>query len=269
MPRLSNVARRRFSASTGSDRDRPGCASRCGRTAPTGLPAAPADRRPHRPRRDGGPCRNGCFRPRCSPRSLDGFSMQPCQAQMPSVRLKIAVVGTGGVSDSDPPKRAVLFVGAAAAGHLIDAPGVGRLRAGRKRTAERDHRAHAIRHHLGELARVEAAEAPADQADLAAMGVVEFPHQIDHRVLHALAQAEIAALAPAADRIAAVLQEAAQRARRDVGGDQPGSTSTGWPSPLGARLSSGKAPRKAPNSWMARALPETSGFWTAGEASAQ
>jgi len=32
------------------------------------------------------------------------FSMQPCQAQMPSVRLKIAVVGTGGVSDSDPPK---------------------------------------------------------------------------------------------------------------------------------------------------------------------
>ena len=33
------------------------------------------------------------------------FSMQPCQAQMPSVRLKIAVVGTGGVSASDPPKR--------------------------------------------------------------------------------------------------------------------------------------------------------------------
>jgi hypothetical protein len=31
----------------------------------------------------------------------DGVSMQPCQAQMPSVRLKIAVVGTGGVSDSD------------------------------------------------------------------------------------------------------------------------------------------------------------------------
>jgi hypothetical protein len=33
------------------------------------------------------------------------FSMQPCQAQMPSVRLKIAVVGTGGVGASDPPKR--------------------------------------------------------------------------------------------------------------------------------------------------------------------
>ena len=36
----------------------------------------------------------------------DVFSMQPCQAQMPSVRLKIAVVGTGGVADSAPPKRA-------------------------------------------------------------------------------------------------------------------------------------------------------------------
>ena len=36
----------------------------------------------------------------------DVFSMQPCQAQMPSVRLKIAVVGTGGVPDSAPPKRA-------------------------------------------------------------------------------------------------------------------------------------------------------------------
>ena len=32
--------------------------------------------------------------------------MQPCQAQMPSVRLKIAVVGTGGGIDSAPPKRA-------------------------------------------------------------------------------------------------------------------------------------------------------------------
>src|SRR4029450_6054111 len=36
----------------------------------------------------------------------DVFSMQPCQAQTPSVRLKIAVVGTGGVADSAPPKRA-------------------------------------------------------------------------------------------------------------------------------------------------------------------
>src|ERR1700716_1901412 len=90
------------------------------------------------------------------------FSMQPCQAQTPSVRLKIAVVGTGGVPDSAPPKREssssarrrraaetrILFVGAAAARHLVDAPGVGRLRPGGERAAERNHAAHAIRHHL-------------------------------------------------------------------------------------------------------------------------
>src|SRR6202012_3155357 len=35
----------------------------------------------------------------------DEVSLQPSQAQMPSVRLKIAVVGTGGGFDSAPPKR--------------------------------------------------------------------------------------------------------------------------------------------------------------------
>ena len=33
----------------------------------------------------------------------DGFSTHTCQAQMPSVRLKIAVVGTGGAAASVPP----------------------------------------------------------------------------------------------------------------------------------------------------------------------
>jgi len=92
----------------------------------------------------------------------------------------------------------------------------------RERTAERDHRSHAIRHHLGELAGVETAKTPADQADLAPTGVAELMHQIDHRTLHTVAQAEIAALPPAADRITAVLQKAAQRARRSIRGDQPG-----------------------------------------------
>ena len=119
-----------------------------------------------------------------------------------------------------PAEPAILFVGAAAARHLIDAPGVGCLRIAGERTAKRDHRAHAVRHHLGELTRIEAAKAPSDQADLAPMVVAELMHQIDHRVLHAFAQAEIAALPPAADGIAAVLQEAAQRPRRGVGRDQ-------------------------------------------------
>ena len=72
------------------------------------------------------------------------------------------------------------------------------------------------------MPRVEAAEAPADQADLAAVGVAQFLHQIDHRMLHAWTQTEVTALAPAADGIAAVLQEAAQRARRGIRRDQPG-----------------------------------------------
>src|SRR6185437_5981789 len=116
---------------------------------------------------------------------------------------------------------AILFVGAPAARHFINPPGIGRLRAARKRTAKRDHRAHPVRHDLGELARIETAEAPADQTDLAAMAVAELPHQIDHGALYAVAQAEVSALAPAADGIAAVLQEAAQRSGRDIRSHQP------------------------------------------------
>src|SRR5204862_2661698 len=116
----------------------------------------------------------------------------------------------------------ILFVGAAAARHLVDAPGVGRLRAGRKRAAERDHRAHALRHNLGELTRVKTAEAPADEGNLAAMRVVQLVHEIDHRVLDTVAQSEVAALAPARDGVAAALQKAAQRTRGRVGCNKPG-----------------------------------------------
>ena len=47
-------------------------------------------------------------------------------------------------------------------------------------------------------------------------------HEIDHRVLHAFAQTEIAALAPAADGIAARLEESAQGTRGDIGRDEAG-----------------------------------------------
>ena len=195
------------------------------------------------------------------------FSMQPCQAQMPSVRLKIAVVGTGGVSDSDAAEAVIFLVGAAAAGHLVDPPGVGRLRAAGERAAERDHRAHAIGHHFCQLTRIKAAEAPADQADLAAMVVVEFMHQIDHRVLHAVAQAEIAALPPAADGIAAVLQEAAQRPRRGVGGHQPGQHQHRMSVAPGRKTEQRQRAEKGAELVKGAPLHETSGFWTAGAAS--
>src|SRR5256884_9419012 len=66
----------------------------------------------------------------------------------------------------------ILLIGAAAARHLVDAPGVGGLRMGRKRTAKGDHRAHAIRHNLGQLARVNTAQAPAVQVVLVSLLVV-------------------------------------------------------------------------------------------------
>jgi len=122
----------------------------------------------------------------------------------------------------------------------------------RRTDCERDHRAHPIRHHLGELTRIEAAKTPADQADLAAIIVVELLHQIDHRPLHAFAEAKIAALTPAADGIAAVLQKAAQRTGRRIGRHQPGQHQHRMTVAPGARLSSGNAPRNAPSSWMAR-----------------
>jgi len=110
--------------------------------------------------------------------------MQPCQAQMPSVRLKIAVVGTGGVPASDPPKRESSFVRRGGRLPSHKRAGVGRLGPAANGLPSVITEAHAIRHHLGELARVEAAEAPTDEADLAAVGIVQFVDQIDHRVLH-------------------------------------------------------------------------------------
>ena len=84
----------------------------------------------------------------------------------------------------------MIFFGAAAACHFINTPGVGRLRMTGERTAKRNHRTHPIGHHLGELPRIETAKAPTDQADLASMRVGKFAHEIDHRALHAIAQAD-------------------------------------------------------------------------------
>ena len=154
---------------TDSDRRRRGCASPSDGTAATRLRPARDDRRSRRRRPGCGRGRNGCPAPRCSRSSADGCSTQTCQAQMPSVRLKIAVDGTGGGSASAPPKLASGIGRALAAHHLVDAPGIGRRRLAAERAAERDHGAHAIGLHLRQLARVDAAETPADDADLAAV----------------------------------------------------------------------------------------------------
>src|SRR5262249_55716825 len=128
----------------------------------------------------------------------DVFSLQPCQAQMPSVRLKIAGVGTRGGSANQHPQAGTSSPAPGPPAESINTPGVGRARRAGERAAERDHAAHAIRHHLGELSCIEAAETPADQRDLAAMGVVHLLQELRHPVLHARPQAQIASLLPAA-----------------------------------------------------------------------
>ena len=197
------------------------------------------------------------------------FSMQPCQAQTPSVRLKMAVVGTGGGTASSPPNCGSTSIGLPPARPFIDAPGIGRPGIAGEGAAERDHLTHALGHHLGELARVEAAEAPADQADLAAVLVAELLDQIDHRMLHALAQAVIATLAPAAHCVALAASETcAARAwtrRRPQGPAAPAPDARR----RAARGSAAAARRGMRRTRGSRALPETSEYGTAGAASGQ
>jgi len=87
---------------------------------------------------------------------------------------------------------------AAAAGQLVKPPGMGRsVRTGERRS-QGDDAAHHLRHFLGQFARIDAAQAPAQQADLAA-GAFESAHQLVPGVVqNARARAEIESLVPAA-----------------------------------------------------------------------
>src|SRR5579872_1388695 len=114
----------------------------------------------------------------------------------------------------------IFFACRTAAHRLIDTPGVGRPRITAEWAAKRNHHTHALRHHLGELARIYAAEAPADQADLASMRVAKFAHSVDHCLSNTTPWTEIASLSPAAHDVALALQETAQRPGRVIGRDQ-------------------------------------------------
>src|SRR5580704_6975884 len=110
-----------------------------------------------------------------------------------------------------------------AGGELVDLPGVGCLGAAGERAAQADHTAHLVGQALGELARIDAAQTPADQAELAAaMAVVELLDPLHHVGLDAGAQAEIAALVPAVHGIALRFQETPERLGREIAGQQTG-----------------------------------------------
>src|SRR5216683_5664619 len=117
----------------------------------------------------------------------------------------------------------VAVVDPLAGGELVDLPGVGRLGATGERAAQADHAAHLVGQALGELARIDAAQAPADQAELAAaMAVVEFFDPLQHVGLDAGAQAEIPALLPAMHSIAMSLKETTERLGREIAGQKTG-----------------------------------------------
>ena len=110
----------------------------------------------------------------------------------------------------------------ASAQQLVDAPGVGRLRMAGERRAERDDAARLARVELGELARVDAAEAPADQADRLALLVGERADVVAATLDHAGARAEVEPLPPGLGDVAEARQVAAQRHGREVARGHPG-----------------------------------------------
>src|ERR1700730_2788822 len=114
-----------------------------------------------------------------------------------------------------------LIVDLAARHHLVGAPGVGRFRRTGKWAAEADHAAHLVGRELGELARIEATQAPADEADLAPIVALEqFVDAGHHVALEAAAQAVVAALFPAVRAVAVRIEEAAQGPRARIVGQK-------------------------------------------------
>jgi len=107
-------------------------------------------------------------------------SMQPCQAQMPSVRLN----PPWSAPAAYPPaiRRNERPLGRRGGRSPFQRPpGRWSPSAGRDWLPSVHHRAHPIRHHLGKLACVEAAEAPADELTFAAHGCRSIIDEIDHR----------------------------------------------------------------------------------------
>ena len=86
----------------------------------------------------------------------------------------------------------------------------------RDRAAERDHLAHLVGRVLGDLAREHAAQAPADNRDLAARARMDAVKQLVHLRLARIVDADVAAHVPAMRVIAQALEQIAHRLGRPV-----------------------------------------------------
>jgi len=91
-----------------------------------------------------------------------------------------------------------------------------------ERTSKRDNQPHVVGHFLRNLAGKDAAQAPADQADLAAMAFTNFFQAQHVAVSEPGTQAAIAAQIPAVCRVAPGAQKCPHRRRRDVAGRKSG-----------------------------------------------
>jgi hypothetical protein len=89
------------------------------------------------------------------------------------------------------------------------------------RAAERDHAADAFRRRVSRVERVDAAEAPADQADLATVLMMQVTHLLLERESELALEAGVLAEAPGLDVVAARLQEQPQADQRRVRGREP------------------------------------------------
>src|SRR5713101_5777933 len=120
----------------------------------------------------------------------------------------------------------------AAARDLIGAPGVGRFGRAGERTAQTDQAAHPVGYHLGELAGIEAAQAPADEADPApAVALEQLVDPRQHVALEVGAQAEVASLVPAMRLIAVRIEKTAQSVGAAVVREQAGQHEDGMTIP--------------------------------------
>src|SRR5712664_3085694 len=96
----------------------------------------------------------------------------------------------------------------AAAHALIGAPGVGRFGRAGERAAQADQAAHPVGYDLGELAGIEAAQAPAHEADPApAVALEQLIDAGQHVALKVGTQAEVASLVPAMRRVAVRIEK--------------------------------------------------------------
>src|SRR5262245_9730071 len=85
-----------------------------------------------------------------------------------------------------------------------------------ERARERDHLPHVGREVPCQLARIDAAEAPADQADAPSMTAPDLLQALDETADHGRRRAEVPAELPAMRHVAEVAEEPAERAGREV-----------------------------------------------------